>query len=75
MLLLRVGSHNSDVRHVQVLLNGLTSISPKLAEDGIFGPKTYAAVVAFQRENGLGADGIVGPKTGAALLRRLSTRR
>jgi peptidoglycan hydrolase-like protein with peptidoglycan-binding domain len=31
--------------------------------DGIFGPKTEAAVKAFQRKNGLKPDGIVGPKT------------
>ena len=31
--------------------------------DGIFGPKTEAALVAWQRANGLVADGIAGPKT------------
>jgi peptidoglycan hydrolase-like protein with peptidoglycan-binding domain len=31
--------------------------------DGIYGPKTRAAVVAFQRSHGLAADGIVGPLT------------
>lgn len=31
--------------------------------DGIFGPKTQAAVVAYQRSHGLTPDGIVGPKT------------
>ncbi|MEF2589941.1 MAG: peptidoglycan-binding domain-containing protein [Dysosmobacter sp.] len=29
--------------------------------DGIFGSKTKAAVLAFQKANGLGVDGIVGP--------------
>jgi N-acetylmuramoyl-L-alanine amidase len=32
-------------------------------DDGIFGPKTEAAVKAFQRKNGLQQDGIVGQKT------------
>ena len=31
--------------------------------DGIFGSKTYAAVMAFQKANGLSADGIAGPLT------------
>ncbi len=35
--------------------------------DGIFGPRTEAAVRAFQRDAGLVADGIVGPRTRAAL--------
>ena len=35
--------------------------------DGIRGPKTIAAVKAFQRDKGLNVDGIVGPETRAAL--------
>jgi peptidoglycan hydrolase-like protein with peptidoglycan-binding domain len=34
-----------------------------LVADGIFGPKTKAAVVAFQKRNNLAPDGIVGPLT------------
>lgn len=39
----------------------------KIDADGTFGPKTEAAMRAFQRGQGLLADGIVGPKTWAAL--------
>lgn len=35
--------------------------------DGVFGPKTEAAVKAYQRRHGLKADGIVGPKTWNAM--------
>ncbi len=35
--------------------------------DGRFGPKTKAAVNAFQSDSGLDVDGIVGPKTWDAL--------
>lgn len=39
----------------------------KVPIDGNFGPKTEAAVRAFQRDHGLVPDGIVGPKTWATL--------
>ena len=59
------GSRGDAVRKLQELLNakGYTCGSV----DGIFGSKTYAAVLAFQKANGLGADGIVGSLTWAKL--------
>lgn len=43
--------------------------------DSTYGPKTEAAVKAFQMSLGIGADGIVGPKTLALLRDVLSTGR
>jgi peptidoglycan hydrolase-like protein with peptidoglycan-binding domain len=38
------------------------------AQDGLYGPRTFAAVVAFQRRHALQVDGRTGPKTWAVLL-------
>ena len=38
-----------------------------ITADGIFGPQTRAAVIAFQRRHHLAVDGIVGPQTWHAL--------
>ncbi|HEY4094217.1 MAG TPA: peptidoglycan-binding protein [Baekduia sp.] len=38
-----------------------------LTADGVFGPQTRAAVVAYQRSHALTVDGIVGPQTLSAL--------
>jgi peptidoglycan hydrolase-like protein with peptidoglycan-binding domain len=60
---LKVGSkHAADVKYVQKKLGVATG-----GADGIFGPKTKAAVIAFQKKHGLTADGIIGPKTWAKL--------
>lgn len=40
----------------------------ELRDDGVFGPKTKAAVTQFQEANDLVADGVCGPKTWGALL-------
>ena len=64
--MLRTGSRGDAVRKLQELLNakGYTCGSV----DGIFGSKTYAAVLAFQKANGLAADGIVGSLTWGKLV-------
>jgi len=56
---LRVGSKGPQVVCLQTALGGLTA-------DGNFGPKTKAAVVAWQKTMGLVPDGIFGAKSRAA---------
>ena len=41
--------------------------------DGLYGPRTQQAVVAFQTSHGLGVDGIVGPHTWAVLSSQVLT--
>jgi hypothetical protein len=55
---LRVGSTGAQVVCLQTSLGGLKA-------DGSFGPKTKAAVVAWQTKEGLSADGVFGPKSNA----------
>lgn len=62
---LRQGSRGADVVRLQQLLLG-HGFNPGVI-DGIFGPNTHAAVVAFQRSRGLVQDGIVGVNTWTAL--------
>jgi putative chitinase len=59
-MLLKLGSEGEDVKKLQVKL-GVDPI-------GKFGPKTDAAVKAWQSANGLSPDGIVGPATWAKLM-------
>lgn len=56
---LQVGSRGPAVASAQAALG--------IAADGIFGPQTLAAVLAFQRAHGLEVDGIIGPITRGAL--------
>jgi peptidoglycan hydrolase-like protein with peptidoglycan-binding domain len=44
-----------------------------LVVDGLFGPRTAAAVWAFQQAHGLIVDGIVGPQTWHSLLEGTGT--
>lgn len=54
-MILKIGSTGEDVKKLQAKLG--------LVADGGFGPKTEAAVKAWQTQNGLTADGIVGDGT------------
>lgn len=64
------GSKGDDVKELQTLLknNGYN-----LDVDGSFGPKTQAAVKAYQKANGLDVDGIVGTNTWGALTKTNSS--
>ena len=66
---LRRGSQGSDVTVIQVALNRIAQNYPAIPRldsvDGIFGPRTEAAVQRFQEIFGLSPDGIVGtPSSG-----------
>lgn len=59
------GSRGEDVRTMQTMLN--TVMGAGLDTDGICGPKSVAAIKAFQSAYGLTADGICGRNTWAKL--------
>jgi hypothetical protein len=61
---LSVGDRGQTVKRLQEKMNAQGA---NLTADGVFGPGTHAAVVAFQAAHGLTPDGVVGPRTRAAL--------
>ena len=65
---IRQGDRGEDVRKMQEILMGLGYNVGSTGADGIFGKNTKAAVVEFQKKNGLTADGICGPRTWGKLL-------
>ncbi len=67
---LETGLTTSQVRTVQTKLKNWGYYTGSV--DGIYGSKTRAAVIKFQKNNKLVADGIVGSKTAAALGMNLS---
>src|SRR5215510_6845248 len=62
---LKEDSKGADVKRLQEALKQ-HGFNPGLV-DGDFGPATTAAVIAFQKSEGLLADGIAGPRTQRAL--------
>ena len=64
-VLLREGSRGDNVRLMQEYLRTISQRYniPSVSIDGIFGPATRRAVVAFQNLFGLPADGIIGRNT------------
>jgi peptidoglycan hydrolase-like protein with peptidoglycan-binding domain len=69
--ILRRGQYSGEppVERLQFMLNFVKGVDD-LDVDGIFGPKTEAAVRDFQQNENLAVDGIVGTQTWTALLRR-----
>ena len=62
---LRQGSKGDEVKEVQRRLKKWGYYNGSV--DGVFGAGTRAAVIAFQKKNGLTADGIAGQATLAAM--------
>lgn len=69
-VVLKSGSTGAQVRTLQTKLKNWGYYSGAI--DGIYGAGTKAAVIKFQKKNGLTADGVVGAKTAAALGMKLS---
>lgn len=62
---LSYGSSGASVRQLQQALN---QAGYALDVDGGFGPKTKAAVIDYQKKNGLAVDGVVGSETWGSLM-------
>ncbi|MCW4601658.1 NlpC/P60 family protein [Janibacter hoylei] len=65
--LVKQGSRGTVVKQIQRKV-GVTA-------DGVFGPKTKAAVKRWQKRKGLAADGVVGPRTGTKMGLKSSSSR
>ena len=60
------GASGALVLAMQKILNR-KGVSPKISEDGVFGPQTVSALKHFQKKSAITIDGIAGPETFAAL--------
>ena len=68
MRVLKNGCKGDDVRALQILLIGNSFDCGPWGADGNFGDATQAAVLRYQKENGLLSDGMAGPETMTHLL-------
>ncbi|PMC38556.1 hypothetical protein CJ195_08830 [Bacillus sp. UMB0899] len=70
--MLKLGSKGENVKIMQRALNEV--MGAELSEDGIFGPNTKTAVMAFQKsKKTLKVDGIYGPNTHAELSKEINS--
>lgn len=70
--MIKLSSQGPEVLKVQQMLKML---GHRVIVDGDFGPGTLAAVLQFQKQNGMSADGVVGNATEEALLKATETQR
>ena len=66
------GASGEDVKNLQIRLNQTGNYN--LAEDGVYGSNTQAAVKDYQKKNGLATDGIVGNQTWSSLETKPATK-
>lgn len=66
---LKLGDHGNAVKQLQRALRSLGFTVGTI--DGVFGPSTQRALIAFQTAHHLGPDGVLGPATRVALLNAL----
>lgn len=69
---IETGLTTTQIRSVQTKLKNWGYYTGSV--DGIYGAKTKAAVIKFQKKNGLSADGIVGSQTAKAMGLSLSSQ-
>lgn len=64
---LRMGDRGDDVRELQEMLRGDSSLGFNASSTGLFGPMTMKAMAKWQMKNGIASstDGSVGPRTRA----------
>jgi peptidoglycan hydrolase-like protein with peptidoglycan-binding domain len=70
---LKLGAHGTTVKDLQRALRFL-GYAPGTT-DGVFGPSTEHALIAFQAAQHLTPEGVLGPATRAAMIKALRSRR